>query len=153
MAARGAAVEAVLTSRHSTSPTATSAEQSPELQKLMPPGHLRVIVLAYRELALSPQTSWGAPEILRTCRQILILTCVVNHFSGGISCQQPGSRRGLATIVKGSTERAKMRKTCSSQSSKPYVQTYQHLPRMMPRQLSINLAGSRVSSRSRRWCR
>jgi hypothetical protein len=74
-------------------------------------------------------------------------------FSGGISCQQTGSRRVLVTIVNGSTERAKTRKIYSSQSSSPTVKTYQRLPRMMPHQPSINLDGSHVSLRSRRWRR
>src|SRR6202030_3174697 len=35
-----------------------------------------------------------------------------------------------------------MQKTCSSQSRKPHVQTYQCLPRMTPRQLRPSLGGS-----------
>src|SRR6266446_3873947 len=85
--------------------------------------------------------------------RLLFLPYDINDFFWGISCQQIGRRRALVTIVNGSTERAKTRKICSSQPSNPHVQTYQHLPRMMPRQLSTNLDGSHVSSRFRRWCR
>jgi hypothetical protein len=75
------------------------------------------------------------------------------RFFRGISWQQTGRRRALVTIVNGSTERAKTRKIYSSQSSTPHLRTHQHLPRMMPRQLSTNLDGSPVSSRSGRRCR
>ncbi len=95
----------------------------------------------------------GVLQTLRTSLQVLILPYVVNDIFWGISCQQTGRRRALVTIVNGSIERAKMRKICSSQRSSSHVQTYQHLPRMMPRQLSTTFGGSHVSSRSRRWCR
>jgi hypothetical protein len=97
--------------------------------------------------------SWSFCKTLRTSRQVLILPYVVNDIFWGISCQQTGTRRAVTTIAKGSTERAKMRKICSSQGSSSRVQTYHHLPRMMPRQLSTNLDGSHVSSRSHRWHR
>src|ERR1700730_18824065 len=71
------------------------------------------------------------------CR-FLFLPYDINDFFWGISCQQTGRRRALVTIVNGSTERAKTRKICSSQHSSSPVQAYQHLPRMMPPQLSTN---------------
>src|SRR6476646_5873085 len=81
--------------------------------------------------------------------RFLFLPYDINDFFWAISCQQIGRRRALVTTVNGSTETAKTRKICSSRPSNPHVQTYQHLPRMMPRQ-STNLDGSHVSSRSRR---
>src|SRR6267154_4943637 len=54
------------------------------------------------------------------CR-FLFLPYDINDFFWGISCQQTGRRRALVTIVNGSTERAKTRKICSSQSSSPHV--------------------------------
>ena len=85
--------------------------------------------------------------------RFLFSLTLLTIFCWGSSCQQTGRRRALVTIVNGSTERAKTRKIYSSQSSSSHVKTYQRLPRMMPRQPSINLDGSHVSSRSRRWRR
>jgi hypothetical protein len=52
-------------------------------------------------------------------------------------------------IVKGLTALAKPLKTCLSQGKKQPVQTRQHPPRMLLRQLNTNLGVNHVSSRSR----
>jgi len=81
------------------------------------------------------------------CR-FLFLPYDINDFFWGISCQQTGRRRALVTIVNGSTERAKTRKICSSQSSKPTrgdvlastpndAPSADHQPRRQPHILAI----------------
>ena len=111
------------------------------------PQFWRIVVNSLASLAADQLIG---PKILRTYRQVLMFAYVLIFFCGETPCRQTGRRRALVRIVKGSTERAKMQKTCSSPSSKPRVQTKQSLPGMMACQLSTNLGGGHASSRSRR---